>query len=149
MGWWPGAPSARRLWIACAGQERAKARVRPALEAMGAQEVFDLGEAIGAATTLKLVGNFLLTSAARSLTEGLSIVEAGGFDVGAAVEMLTRTLVPIPYLSVLRPDDRQQDGDPRRPRHPGKGPRPVHEDRGTTGDAEPSRQPPPEPAARW
>ncbi|WP_293900413.1 NAD(P)-dependent oxidoreductase [Phenylobacterium sp.] len=92
----PEAAVARQLWIVCAGAQAAKDRVRPVLEAMGAREIFDFGEAIGAATTLKLLGNFLLISAAQSLTEGLSMVEKSGFDPRAALDMLTRTLFPSP-----------------------------------------------------
>jgi 3-hydroxyisobutyrate dehydrogenase-like beta-hydroxyacid dehydrogenase len=92
----PEAAAARKLWIAVAGPQAAKDRVKPLLEAMGAQDVFDFGEQIGAATTVKLVGNFLIISAARSLSEGLALVDKGGFDAGAAVDMLTRTLFPAP-----------------------------------------------------
>lgn len=52
----------------------------------------------GAAAMVKLVGNFLLISVAESLTEALALVEKGGFDVGATVDMLTRTLLPIPIF---------------------------------------------------
>ena len=92
----PEAAVARKLWIPFAGPQSAKARVRPLLEAMGAQGVFDFGEEIGAATTLKLVGNFLIISAASSLMEGLALVEKNGFDPKAAIDMLTQTLFPAP-----------------------------------------------------
>ena len=92
----PEAAVARQLWVPLAGPQAAKERVRPVIEAMGAQGIFDLGEEIGAATTVKLVGNFLIVSAARSLAEGLAIVERSGFDARAAVDMLTRTLFTAP-----------------------------------------------------
>ncbi len=92
----PEAAAARQLWIPCAGPQAAVARVRPVLEAMGAQGVFDFGEAIGAATTVKLVGNFLIGMAARSLAEGLGVAEANGCDPKAVVAMLTSTLFPAP-----------------------------------------------------
>jgi 3-hydroxyisobutyrate dehydrogenase-like beta-hydroxyacid dehydrogenase len=63
---------------------------------MGAQEVFDFGDDIGAATTVKLVGNFLLISAARSIVEGLTMVDKSGFDARATIDMLTQTLFPSP-----------------------------------------------------
>jgi 3-hydroxyisobutyrate dehydrogenase-like beta-hydroxyacid dehydrogenase len=92
----PDAAVARQLWIVCAGAQEPKDRVRPVLEAMGAQGVYDLGEAIGAATTLKLVGNFLIISASRSMAEGLGMIARSGFDPEAAIEMLTQTLFPAP-----------------------------------------------------
>ncbi|WNG43258.1 NAD(P)-dependent oxidoreductase [Archangium minus] len=92
----PEAAAARRLWIPVAGKQPAKDRVRPLLEAMGAQGIFDFGEAVGAATTVKLVGNFLIVSAAHSLTEALSMAEKSGVDPKAVVEMLTTTLFAAP-----------------------------------------------------
>ncbi len=52
----PEAAVARKLWIPVAGAQSAKDRVRPLLEAMGGQGIFDFGEAVGAATVVKLVG---------------------------------------------------------------------------------------------
>ena len=92
----PEAAKARKLWIPIAGPHAAKARVRPLLEAMGAQGVYDLGEAVGAATTAKLVGNFMISAAARSLMEGLSLAEKAGGDPRAVLAMLTETLFPAP-----------------------------------------------------
>jgi 3-hydroxyisobutyrate dehydrogenase-like beta-hydroxyacid dehydrogenase len=92
----PEAAVARKLWIVVAGPQAAKDRVRPLLEAMGGQGVFDFGEEVGAATTVKLVGNFLIISAARSLLEGLTLVEKNGFDPGPVANMLTQTLFPAP-----------------------------------------------------
>ena len=95
----PEAAAARRLWMPLAGPQAAKQRVRPLLTAMGAQGVFDFGEEIGAATMVKLVGNFLLISAARSMVEGLGIAEKTGVDVKAMVDMLTQTLFPSPIYA--------------------------------------------------
>jgi 3-hydroxyisobutyrate dehydrogenase-like beta-hydroxyacid dehydrogenase len=92
----PEAAAARKLWIPVAGAQSAKERVRPLLEAMGGQGIFDFGEAIGAATVVKLVGNFLIISAARSLNEGLSMAEKSGVDPRAVVQMLTTTLFSAP-----------------------------------------------------
>jgi 3-hydroxyisobutyrate dehydrogenase-like beta-hydroxyacid dehydrogenase len=92
----PEAAVARQLWIPCAGPKAARERVRPVLRAMGAAGVFDFGEDIGAATTVKLVGNFLIGAAARSLAEGVAVAEANGCDPKAVVAMLTTTLFPAP-----------------------------------------------------
>jgi 3-hydroxyisobutyrate dehydrogenase-like beta-hydroxyacid dehydrogenase len=92
----PEAALAGKLWICTAGPTEPKTRVRPVLEAMGAQGIYDFGEAIGAATSVKLVGNFLLIAAARSFAESLTVVEQSGFDSGPVVEMLTETLFPAP-----------------------------------------------------
>jgi len=92
----PEAAAAHKLWIPLAGPKTAKDRVKPLLEAMGAQGIFDFGEDVGAATTVKLAGNFLLISAARSLLEALSMVEKNGVDPKPVLEMLTSTLFPSP-----------------------------------------------------
>jgi 3-hydroxyisobutyrate dehydrogenase-like beta-hydroxyacid dehydrogenase len=92
----PEAAIAKQLWIPVAGPQEAKERVRPLLTAMGAQGIFDFGEKVGAATLVKLVGNFLITSAGYSLREALSMAQKNGVDPRAVVEMLTQTLLPAP-----------------------------------------------------
>jgi 3-hydroxyisobutyrate dehydrogenase-like beta-hydroxyacid dehydrogenase len=92
----PEAAAARKLWIPVSGAQPAKERVRPLLEALGGQGVFDFGEDAGAATVVKIAGNFLIISAARSLGEALSMADKNGVDAHAVVEMLTTTLFPAP-----------------------------------------------------
>lgn len=92
----PEAAAARQLWIPVAGPQEAKERVRPVLEAMGAGGIFDFGEEAGTAVLVKLIGNFLIVSAARSLEEALGMAERGGVDPQAAVNMLTSTLFTAP-----------------------------------------------------
>ena len=92
----PEAAVARNLWIPIAGPQQAKERVRPLLEAMGGKGIFDFGEDAGAATLVKLVGNFLIGSAVNSLVEALSMAEKNGVDAKAVVDMLTQTLFPAP-----------------------------------------------------
>lgn len=92
----PEAAVAQQLWIPFAGPQRAKERVRPLLKAMGGQGIFDFGEEVGAATLVKLVGNFLIISASRSLGEALSMAEKNGVDPKAVLDMLTQTLFPAP-----------------------------------------------------
>jgi len=92
----PEAAVAHQLWIPVAGPRATQDRVRPLLEAMGAQGIFDFGEGIGAATVVKLAGNFLIISASRSMGEALSMAEKNGVDPRAVVEMLTTTLFTSP-----------------------------------------------------
>jgi 3-hydroxyisobutyrate dehydrogenase-like beta-hydroxyacid dehydrogenase len=92
----PEAAVAQQLWIPFAGQHSAKERVRPLLKAMGGQGIFDFGEEVGAATLVKLVGNFLIVSAGYSMREALSMAENNGVDPKAVVDMLTQTLFPAP-----------------------------------------------------
>ncbi len=92
----PEAAAARKLWVPIAGEPAAIIRVRPVLEALGAQGIFEFGEAIGAATTVKLAGNFLIISAARSLHEALTMADNTGVDAKQLLDMLTSTLFPAP-----------------------------------------------------
>ncbi len=92
----PEAAVARGLWIPFAGPQQAKERVRPLLEAMGGKGIFDFGEAVGAANTVKLIGNFLIMSAGRSLQEALNMADKNGVDSQAVIDMLTTTLFPAP-----------------------------------------------------
>ncbi len=92
----PEAAVAQQLWIPFAGPQQAKERVRPLLKAMGGQGIFDFGEEWGAATLVKLVGNFLIISAANSMREALSMAEKNGVDPKAIIDMLTQTLFPAP-----------------------------------------------------
>ncbi len=92
----PEAAVARQLWIPFSGPQAAKARVRPLLQAMGAQGVFDFGEAVGAGNMVKLVGNFLIVSAGYSMGEALRMAQDNGVDPKAVVDMLTSTLFSAP-----------------------------------------------------
>ena len=92
----PEAAVAQKLWMPFAGPQQAKERVRPLLQGMGGQGIFDFGEEVGAANIVKILGNFLIFSAAYSLREALSMAEKNGVDPKAVIEMLTHTLFPAP-----------------------------------------------------
>ena len=91
----PEAAAAQLLWICTAGPLEAKARVRPLLEAMG-QGIFDFGEEIGAALTVKLCGNFMGSAAIRAMREALAMVKKSGGDPTKVIDMLTQTLFSAP-----------------------------------------------------
>lgn len=92
----PEAAVARQLYIQTAGPAAAKDRVAPLFPSMGAQRVFDFGEEIGAASIVKIVGNFLLVSASRSLVEAFTTLRASGVDPQAALDMYTQSLFNAP-----------------------------------------------------
>ncbi len=87
---------ARAVSIPFAGPQAARDRVRPILTALGGQHLFDFGEQVGAATIVKLVGNFLIISAATSMFEALTMAEKAGVDPKPVVDMLTHTLLSAP-----------------------------------------------------
>ena len=75
------------------GETGALQQVRTELQAHVTR--FDFGEATGAATTVKLAGNFLIISAA-AMTEALALAANTGVDPRAAIGMLTSTLSTAP-----------------------------------------------------
>lgn len=90
----PTAAVARQLWIPFSGPQQAKERVRPLLQAMGAQGIFDIGEDAGSANMVKLIGNFLIGSTAYAMREALAIARKNGVDPMAVINMLTQSLLP-------------------------------------------------------
>ena len=88
------AAAARKLWVPISGSAAAKARAKPLIEAMGAQGIYDFGEAVGAATTVKVAGNFLILSASASLREAFALAQAEDVAPAALLAMLTQTLFP-------------------------------------------------------
>src|SRR5579859_647301 len=63
---------------------------------LGHLGLFDFGEAVGSATLVKHMGNYLIVSAGYSLRETLSMAEKNGVDPKAVIDMLTCTLFPAP-----------------------------------------------------
>lgn len=87
---------AKKLWIPIAGPQDAKERVKPLLKAMGGQGIFDFGEEVGAASVVKIIGNFMISSAGRTMSEALQMAEKNGVDPRAVIDMLTTTLFTAP-----------------------------------------------------
>jgi 3-hydroxyisobutyrate dehydrogenase-like beta-hydroxyacid dehydrogenase len=84
------------MMVCLAGPRTAQARVRPLLEAMGGQRIVDFGEAIGAGTATKLVGNFMIVSAFVAMQEAFTALTASGVDPRPTLELLTTTLLATP-----------------------------------------------------
>ena len=85
----PDVAAAGRLSILLAGEEAAKRRVRPALDAIGAR-VHDFGEHASAANAAKVAINFLIVAAIEGLAEAGGLADRAGVDraqlIRAAVE---------------------------------------------------------------
>ena len=90
----PQVAAAQKLWIATAGPQDAKARVRPLLDAMG-QGVFDFGEVAGAAATVKLGSQFIQFTAAEALAEVMRVAKKSDIDPMSVLDMYTQALYPI------------------------------------------------------
>lgn len=98
----PEAAAEKKLWVPYAGAATDKARAKPVLEAMGAQGLFDLGEAFGAAVATKLAGNMMLFAAMRSFSEALQMAQQAGADPQLVANMLTSSLFDAPLYHGYR-----------------------------------------------
>ncbi|MGG6895306.1 MULTISPECIES: NAD(P)-dependent oxidoreductase [Rhizobium] len=91
----PEAAAAAKLFVAAAGTPDAIQSVMPLFEAIG-QRSFVLGEEPKAANLVKLSGNFLIAAVIESLGEAMALVEKGGVDRHAYLDLLTSTLFNAP-----------------------------------------------------
>ena len=87
----PEAAAAQKLWICVAGDEAAKERVRPVLQAMG-QGIFDFGTNPAHANLVKVCGNFLINSAMEAMAEAMALAEKDGVDRSAFIDFFGQTL---------------------------------------------------------
>jgi 3-hydroxyisobutyrate dehydrogenase-like beta-hydroxyacid dehydrogenase len=95
----PEAAAARKLWICTSGaDDRAKARVRPLLDAMG-QGAYDFGAAPGAANVIKLAGNFMITALVEIMAEGSALAEKNQIPRAAFLDFFGQTLFNSPVFN--------------------------------------------------
>jgi 3-hydroxyisobutyrate dehydrogenase-like beta-hydroxyacid dehydrogenase len=94
----PEAATAKKLWICVSGDEQAKRRVRPILDALG-QGVFDFGRDVSAANVVKLAGNFLIIAAIEAMAEASALAEKHGINRADLLNMLTQTLFNCPLYN--------------------------------------------------
>jgi 3-hydroxyisobutyrate dehydrogenase-like beta-hydroxyacid dehydrogenase len=91
----PDAAAAGKLWVVTSGPDAAKERVRPLLETFS-QGIFDFGDDIGAANTVKLAGNFLIVAALEAMAEAFAMAEKRGIGRTRLAELLAATLFDCP-----------------------------------------------------
>jgi 3-hydroxyisobutyrate dehydrogenase-like beta-hydroxyacid dehydrogenase len=91
----PEAAAAAKLFVVAAGAPDAVEGVASLLDAVG-QRTFVMGERPEAANLVKLSGNFLIASAIEAMGEAVALVDKGGVDRHAYIELLTSTVFPAP-----------------------------------------------------
>jgi len=91
----PDAAAAGKLFLVAGGEPARLERVQPLLDIVG-QRTYPLSQQPEAANLVKLSGNFLLASLIESLGEAMALVEKGGVDRHAYLDMLTSSLFNIP-----------------------------------------------------
>src|SRR6202795_3389626 len=87
----PEVAAQAKLWVVTSGAAAAGARVRPIQEAMS-QRVFDFGDEPGAASVIKLAGNFLLGAAIEAMAEAFTLAQKHGVPRQQTYEFFSQTL---------------------------------------------------------
>jgi 3-hydroxyisobutyrate dehydrogenase-like beta-hydroxyacid dehydrogenase len=91
----PSAAADGTLAIAVAGPASGVEIALPLLKAMG-DKTFVVGEKASAANVVKLSGHFLIASVIEALGEAVALIEKGGADRHAYINLLTSSLFNVP-----------------------------------------------------
>lgn len=92
----PEAAIARRLNYILAGPGFLKQKIEPLLKDSGGIKVWDFGETITAANTVKLCGNFLIAAALEAIGESVALAGSSGVDAARMWELFNQTLFNTP-----------------------------------------------------
>ncbi|HVZ96068.1 MAG TPA: NAD(P)-dependent oxidoreductase [Chitinophagaceae bacterium] len=92
----PEAAIAKKLNFAVSGNKKDMAAGTPLLKDAGGAAVWEFGEDIRAANTVKLCGNFLIASALEAIGESVHLAENSGIDAQQMWSMFTQTLFSSP-----------------------------------------------------
>ncbi|KAK9842643.1 hypothetical protein WJX74_000009 [Apatococcus lobatus] len=92
----PDAAMAKQLLVASAGNPAACEKVRPLLEAMG-RAVIDVGDRPELGQTLKLCGNFWITSMVELIAESMTLADKTGVPREVFTSLITN-MYPGPFI---------------------------------------------------
>jgi 3-hydroxyisobutyrate dehydrogenase-like beta-hydroxyacid dehydrogenase len=92
----PEAAKARKLNFAISGPEKLRRQAEPILKDAGGVGVWDFGESITAANTVKLCGNFLIGSALEAIGESVALAKQSGIDPIQMWNMFSQTFLNNP-----------------------------------------------------
>ena len=95
----PPAAVAAKLFVVAAGDDGAIDRCVPLFEAIG-QRIFRVGTSPSAANLVKLGGNFMIMAAIEAMAEAMTLVESGGVDRRAMLDVLTGTIFGAPVYQL-------------------------------------------------
>ena len=95
----PEAAAARKLNFVLSGEEKIRKQITPFLQEAGAAGVWDFGDVITAANTVKLCGNFLIVAALEAMGESIALAKQSGVDAGKMWDMLGKTLFNTPVYT--------------------------------------------------
>ena len=92
----PEAAIARKLNFVVSGEGKIKKDAEPLLKEAGAAGIWDFGENIIAANTVKLCGNFLIAAAIEAIGESIVLAEKSGVNAQQMWNMFSQTLFNAP-----------------------------------------------------
>jgi len=86
----PGGAAAGKLTLAVSGDPTAVARVQPLLDALGPTQ-YHVGEAVGAALTLKAVNQLLAGIHIAAAAEAIALAQGAGLDTATVMDYLAQS----------------------------------------------------------
>jgi 3-hydroxyisobutyrate dehydrogenase-like beta-hydroxyacid dehydrogenase len=92
----PEAAAAKKLNYVVSGEATIRQQVTPLLKTAGATGVWDFGDVITAANTVKLCGNFLIASALEAIGESVALANQSGINAADMWSMFSQTLFNTP-----------------------------------------------------
>lgn len=95
----PEAARARKLNFVVSGNEKTRHEVESLLKDAGGAGVWDFGDTITAANTVKLCGNFVIASALEAIGESIALAEKSGIDAQQMWDMFTQTMLSSPLYT--------------------------------------------------
>ncbi len=92
----PEAAIAKKLNFVVSGNAAVRKQIEPLLKDAGGMGVYDFGDVITAANTVKLCGNFLIASALEAIGESVALANQSGVDAMQMWGMFSQTLFNTP-----------------------------------------------------
>lgn len=92
----PEAAVAKKMNFVYSGNAAVGKQIEPLLKDAGGAGVWDFGESITTANTVKLCGNFMIAAALEAMGESIALAASSGVDAGKMWSMFNQTLFNTP-----------------------------------------------------
>jgi 3-hydroxyisobutyrate dehydrogenase-like beta-hydroxyacid dehydrogenase len=92
----PDAAAARKLNYVISGDKALREKVTPLLKDAGGAGIWDFGDEVLTANTVKLCGNFLIAAAMEAIGESVNLAKQSGVDPHKMWEMFSQTIFNTP-----------------------------------------------------
>ncbi len=107
----PPAAAAKQLFILLSGDEAAKEKVKPVLEATS-QRTFDFGSDPAIAHTVKVMMNFMIFTVVELISEVMLMAEKTGIDKNILLDTMLNTIYGAPVFKVYGPLVAKEEDSP-------------------------------------